>query len=336
VYSKVNGNTLIIYHKKSCMKKKFCQPALMFCLKATMVLFVCLQHACLCTAQTNTDTTSYIQVLDIYSGKIDTVLAVKSHIEAPNWHPGNYLLVNSYGRLYTLNLATKKLTELYTGFATESNNDHGLSPDNQWLVISHNNRQDTSTKPYKSAIYILPVTGGVPKRITPEVPSFWHGWSPDGSTLAYCAERNGNFDIYTIDINGGAEKRLTSTAGLDDGPDYSPDGKYIYFNSYRTGHMQIWRMLANGSNAEQLTFDTYSNWFAHPSPDNQWIVYIAYTSDEKQNHLFGKNVKLRLMDVQTKVVKDITPVFFGGQGTINVPSWSPDSKKIAFVSYSVK
>jgi len=109
-------------------------------------------------------------------------------------------------------------------------------------VISHNDRNDTSRKAYKSAIYILPITGGEPKRITPEVPSFWHGWSPDGKTLAYCAERNGNFDIYTIGIEGGAEKRLTSAEGLDDGPDYSPDGKYIYFNSYRSGHMQIWRM----------------------------------------------------------------------------------------------
>jgi len=131
------------------------------------------------------------------------------------------------------------------------------------------------------------------------------------------------------------EKRLTTTEGLDDGPEYSPDGKYIYFNSYRTGHMQIWRMLANGTEPEQLTFDENSNWFAHPSPDNKWIVYISYHSDEKQNHLFGKQVQLRLMDLATKTIQNITPVFFGGQGTINVPSWSADSKKIAFVSYSI-
>jgi Tol biopolymer transport system component len=166
--------------------------------------------------------------------------------------------------------------------------------------------------------------------------SFWHGWSADGKTLSYCGERNGNFDIYTIGVKGGKEKRLTQTEGLDDGPDYSSDGKYIYFNSYRTGHMQIWRMLADGSKPEQLTFDENSNWFPHPSPDNKWIVFIAYTSDEKQSHLFGKQVKLRLMNLETKAIKDITPVFYGGQGTINVPSWSADSKKIAFVSYSVK
>jgi Periplasmic component of the Tol biopolymer transport system len=281
------------------------------------------------------DTTSYIQTVDITTGRIETIKIINEHFEAPNWHPDNYLIVNSKGKLYTLELATKQLNLLDTGFADQCNNDHGISPDNQWLAISHNDKNDPSPKPYKSVIYVLPIGGGTPKRVTPEVVSYWHGWSPDGKKLAYCGERNGNYDIYTIGINGGQETRLTKTEGLDDGPEYSPDGKYIYFNSYRTGHMQIWRMLANGKKPEQLTFDDNSNWFAHPSPDGKWIVYIAYISDEKQNHLFGKQVKLRLMNLENRSIKDITPVFFGGQGTINVPSWSPDSKKIAFVSYSV-
>ncbi len=292
-------------------------------------------HSADMMAQSRIDTTSYIHTVDIKSGKIDTILTIKDHFEAPNWHPDNYLLLNSKGKIYTLDLASKKITLVNTGFATACNNDHGISPDKKWLVVSHNDRTDPSTKPYKSAIFILPITGGSPRKVTSEVMSFWHGWSPDGKTLAYCGERNGNYDIYTIGVNGGKETRLTHTDGLDDGPDYSSDGKYIYFNSYRTGHMQIWRMQADGSNPEQLTFDENSNWFAHPSPDNKWMVYIAYTSDEKQNHLFGKNVKLRLMNLQTKEIKDITPVFYGGQGTINVPSWSPDSQKIAFVSYKL-
>jgi len=287
-------------------------------------------------AQTKPDTTSYIQTLDIKTGKIDTVLAIKKHFEAPNWHPDNYLVLNSKGKIFTLDLATKKMTELNTGFATACNNDHGISPDKKWLVVSHNDKNYPSSKSYKSAMFILPITGGEPRKITPDVPSYWHGWSPDGKILAYCAERNGNYDVYTVGVEGGAEKRITTTEGLDDGPDYSPDGKYIYFNSYRTGHMQIWRMRADGSQPEQLTFDSNSNWFAHPSPNNKWIVYIAYTSDEKQSHLFGKNVKLCLMNTKSKVIKDITPVFYGGQGTINVPSWSADSKKVAFVSYLVK
>jgi TolB protein len=285
---------------------------------------------------TKQDTTSYIQIVDIETGLTETVLTIKDHFEAPNWHPDNYLILNNKGKIYTMDLASKKMTELNTGFATACNNDHGISPDKKWLVVSHNDKSDPSPKSYKSAIYILPIKGGEPKRITSEVMSFWHGWTPDGKTLAYCAERNGNYDIYTIGTNGGAEKRLTDTEGLDDGPDYSPDGKYIYFNSYRTGHMQIWRMLADGSKPEQLTFDDNSNWFAHPSPDSKSIVYISYLSDEKQAHVFGKQVKLRLMNLETKAIKDITPVFFGGQGSINVPSWSPDGKKVAFVSYSIK
>ena len=281
------------------------------------------------------DTTSYIQTLDVYTGKTDTVLVAQQHFEAPNWHPANYLIVNSYGKLYRLDLALRKTTMINTSFVNQCNNDHGLSPDKKWLAVSHNDKTETSSKPYKSAIYIVPVNGGEPRKVTTQVPSYWHGWSADGNTLAYCAERNGNYDIYTIDVKGGTERRLTDNEGLDDGPDYAADGRYIYFNSYRTGHMQIWRMFANGSKPEQLTFDTNSNWFAHPSPDNKFVVYIAYTSDEKQQHLFGKSVKLRLLDLHTMQSKDITPVFFGGQGTINVPSWSPDSRKVAFVSYAV-
>ena len=282
------------------------------------------------------DTTSYIQTVDITTGRIETVLAINKHFEAPNWHPANYLILNSYGKLYTLDILTKKMNVLPTGFAVHNNNDHGISPDKKWLAISHVTKEDTSKKPYKSAIYILPIGGGEPRRITSEVMSFWHGWSADGKTLAYCGERNGNYDVYTISVEGGKETRLTTTEGLDDGPDYSPDGKYIYFNSYRTGRMQIWKMNADGSNPEQLTFDENSNWFPHPSPDGRWLVYISYQSDEKQAHLFGKQVKLRLLDLKTKEIKDLTPVFFGGQGTINVPSWSSDSKKLAFVSYAIK
>ncbi len=281
------------------------------------------------------DTTSYIQTVDIETGSIETVLTINEHFEAPNWHPDNYLIVNSRGKLYTLDLERRELELLETGFADECNNDHGISPDHKWLAISHNDREHPSTKPYKSAIYVLPIGGGTPRKVTSKVPSYWHGWSPDGKRLAYCAERNGNYDIYTIPVEGGEEKRLTNAEGLDDGPEYSPDGKYIYYNSYKSGHMQLWRMDPNGKNQEQLTFDQNSNWFPHPSPDGKWIVYIAYTSDQKQNHLFGRQVKLRLMNLKTRDIKDITPVFFGGQGTINVPSWSPDSKKVAFVSYSV-
>lgn len=287
------------------------------------------------TSTSKRDTISYIQTVDITNGSIDTLLTLYKHFEAPNWHPDNYLILNSYGKLYTLELETKELALLDTGFADKCNNDHGISFDGKWLALSHNDTSDPSAKSYKSAIYVMPIEGGEPRKVTSKVPSYWHGWSPDGKTLTYCAERNGNYDVYTIALEGGEETRLTTDKALDDGPEYSPDGKYIYYNSYRSGHMQIWRMLPNGEEPEQLTFDTYSNWFPHPSPDGKWIAYIAYTTDEKQNHPFGKQVKLRLLNIATKEIKDLTPEFFGGQGTINVPSWSPDSKKIAYVRYVI-
>lgn len=286
-------------------------------------------------AQSKQDTTSYVHSVDITNGVIDTLIIIPKHFEAPNWHPDNYLILNSLGSLYTFDLKTKKIKHLDTGFANACNNDHGFSPDGKWLAISHNDKDDPSPKSYKSIVYVLPITGGTPRKVTSEVMSFWHGWSPDGKTLAYTGERNGNFDIYTIPVEGGGETRLTNSEGLDDGPDYSPDGKYIYINSYRTGKMQIWRIDANGDNPVQLTFDDHSNWFAHPSPDGKWIAYISYKEDQEQGHPFGKQVKLRLMNLQTREIKDLTPDFFGGQGTINVPSWSPDSKKVAFVSYKL-
>ena len=188
----------------------------------------------------------------------------------------------------------------------------------------------------RGQIFLLSLEGGEAIQLT----KFKYGagnprWSPDGKTLTYCAERNNNFDVYTIPVDGGEEKRLTSANGLDDGPEYSHDGNYIYFNSYRTGKTQIWRMKADGSNQKQITNDQYSNWFAHPSPDGKWIVFITYLQDQGEAHPFGRDVKLRIMNLKDKSIRDLTEVFFGGQGTINVPSWSADSKHVAFVTYRV-
>jgi len=171
-------------------------------------------------------------------------------------------------------------------------------------------------------------------------PSYWHGWSPDGKRLAYVAERgDGNYDIYDIAIDGGDERRLTSALGLDDGPDYAPDGR-IYFNSERTGAMRIWRMQANGEQQEQLTFDDqYGDWFPHPSPDGKQLVFLSYDASVK-GHPPKKDVVLRLMSLNNSATSDfskpsVIASLFGGQGTLNVPSWSPDSSAFAFVSYEL-
>ena len=197
--------------------------------------------------------------------------------------------------------------------------------DGQTLIISDQSQNG------QSQIYTLPVTGGTPTRITPLSPSYWHGVSPDGQTLAYCAQRKGQYDIYTIPITGGDETQLTDVAGLDDGPEFSPEGAFLYFNSERTGKMQVWRMRADGSEQEQLTFDERNNWFPHLSPNGRWMAYLSYEPDVK-GHPPGKDVELRLMDLETNTITTLAR-FFGGQGTINVNSWSPDSRQLAFVSY---
>ncbi len=273
---------------------------------------------------------SELCILDITTGNVTTVLHADYHLEAPNWtHDGKYLIFNSDGLLYRIPVKGGKPKKIRTGFADRCNNDHVLSPDGKRIAISHHAEEDNTSK-----IYVLPLKGGTPELITPKGPSYLHGWSPLKEELAYCAERNGQYDVYTIDMNTREEVQLTNTPTLDDGPEYSPDGKYIYFNSVRTGTMQIWRMKTDGSEQTQLTFDDYNDWFAHISPDNQWMVFVSY-QPEVEGHPANKDVMLRKMPVSGGK-PEVLLKLFGGQGTMNVPSWSPDSKRFAFVRYELK
>jgi hypothetical protein len=271
---------------------------------------------------------STLETQTIASTDRRVVYVTPTRIEAPNWlRDGSRLIFNSGGRIYRIPIAGGKPEAIDTGFATRCNNDHGVSPDGTLLAISDQSQER------KSLIYTLPITGGTPKLVTPSGPSYWHGWSPDGQTLVFCGQRGGEFDIYSITAAGGQETRLTTAKGLDDGPEYAPDGRTIYFNSERTGRMQIWRMKSNGSDQEQVTFDEYNNWFPHPSPDGRYIVILSYEKDVS-GHPANKDVTLRRMSLGSKKI-EVLGRFFGGQGTINVPCWSPDSGKIAFVTYQL-
>jgi len=251
------------------------------------------------------------------------------HFEAPNWsRDGSFFLFNQSGKIYRLALNGTQPVVVPTGAQDGCNNDHGISPDGQSIAIS-----DSSAVPGKSAVYVLPIGGGTPRQVTQASPSYRHGWSPDGKTLAFTGQRDGEFDIYTIPVAGGAETRLTTAKGLDDGPEYSPDGQYIYFNSERSGLMQIWRMKADGSEQERVLADETNDWFPHISPDGQWMVFLSYEKDVT-GHPGEKDVMLQLMSMTDKKVHVLAKLF-GGQGTINVPSWSPDCKKLAFVSYEL-
>ncbi len=274
-----------------------------------------------------------IEVLDIENLHRNVIFSSNTLIEAPNWtKDGKSLIFNSGGLLYRIPLSGGKEELINTGFADANNNDHGISPDGKYLAISHHDKNKPAGK--NSTIYTLPVTGGQPVKVTEKSPSYWHGWSPNSEFLVYTAMRNEQYNVFKIKKSGGKEQQLTHTPYLDDGPEYTADGSFIYFNSNRSGTMQIWRMKPDGSKQEQVTFDEYNNWFPHPSPDGKYLVFLSYPPDiEFGTHPFYKRVMLRLMSLQGSAPKVIA-YLYGGQGTINVPSWSPDSKKIAFVSHS--
>ena len=272
---------------------------------------------------------SNLEIMDVETGVRTVVYQVTDSLQAPNWTAdGQALIYNRNGRLYRFDLAARQPVEIDTGFATANNNDHVLSFDGTRLAISHHAADDGG----QSHVYTLPVGGGTPQRVTQTGPSYLHGWSPDGRELVFTGGRNGNYDIYTIPVDGGHERRLTTFEGLDDGPEYTPDGRHIYFNSTRSGRMQIWRMPPGGYEHEQVTDDEFNNWFPHISPDGRKIVFLSYGPDvAADDHPFYKHCYLRLMPYPAGRPRVIAYVY-GGQGTINVPSWSPDSKMIALVS----
>jgi TolB protein len=272
---------------------------------------------------------STLEIITVASKDRRAIYVAPERFEAPNWTPdGKNLLFNRNGRIEKIPVTGGTSQIIDTGFANRCNNDHGISPDGTQLVISDNSQEE-----HNSLVYIVPIGGGAPRRITQKSPSYWHGWSPDGKTLAFVGERNGDFDIYAIPAAGGEEKQLTTAKGLDDGPEFTPDGKYIYFNSERTGHMQIWRMRADGSEQEQVTLGEENDWFPHFSPDGQQMVFLTYDASVK-GHPENKDVMLRMMTLKDKKITVLAKLY-GGQGTMNVPSWSPDGKQFAFVSYQL-
>jgi TolB protein len=276
-----------------------------------------------------------LELMNIADGHRKVIRESAGRFEAPNWMPdGKKLLFNEGGSLFKIPIEGGNPEKLNTGIADNNNNDHGISFDGKMLAISHQ-RKDLPGG--GSTVYVLPLEGGTPKLLTEKTPSYWHGWNPNGKEVAFVGQRDGKvYDIYKISVNGGEEVQLTHNKGTHvDGPEYSPDGKYIYYNGNTSGTMQIWRMRPDGTGNEQLTFDEYNSWFPHLSPDGKWIVYISFPPDIEVNaHPSYKRVMLQLMPVGG-TPKTIA-YLYGGQGTINVPSWSPDGKFIAFVSNSGK
>ena len=279
-----------------------------------------------------------METMTVSDGKRKIIFEKPGRFEAPNWMPdGKKLLFNMDGSLYKIPVEGGEPEKLNTDFANNNNNDHGISFDGKMLAISH---QRQGLPGGGSTVYVLPVTGGVPKLITENTPSYFHGWAPNNKKVVYVAMRDGKtvYNLYRNSINGGKEVALTDIKAGEhvDGCEYSPDGKYIYYNGNHTGSMQIWRMKPDGSGREQFTSDNFNNWFPHVSPDGKWIVIISFPQDiDPNSHPSYKRVTLRIMPASGGEPK-VLAYLYGGQGTINVPSWSPDSKQIAFVSNSGK
>ncbi|MBD8689292.1 MULTISPECIES: PD40 domain-containing protein [unclassified Rhizobium] len=270
---------------------------------------------------------SSVEIFNIRTRQNRVVWQTPELFEAPNWSPdGQHLLLNSEGLMYRLSLTGDVVPlVLDTGFATQCNNDHGISPDGSLIAISD------KVEFGKSAIYILPSAGGTPRLMTHNLPSYWHGWAPDSKSFAYCGIREQVFDIYSMNVESGTETRLTHGEGRNDGPDYSADGQWIYFNSSRTGRMQIWRVPVGGGEAERITDSVFGDWFPHPSPAGDKIVFVSYDADVF-DHPRDLNVRVRLMDMDGGNAETLFDLF-GGQGTMNSPNWSPVGEEFAYVRY---
>jgi TolB protein len=287
---------------------------------------------------------SKIMIYDLAAKSATQIYQDDVIIEAPNWsHDGNSLIVNTGGNLYRLpvhSAGRPQLEKIDLGAGSyRCNNDHGFTRDGKLLAFSA-----SSPSSRQSQVYLAQADGSGAKLMTPAAPSYFHGWSPDGKWLAFVGQRGAGapFHLFRVSAEGGEEQPLTSQGPYDDGPEYSPDGKWIYFNSQRSGGWDIWRMPAEGAGAddakaERVTSDEWEDWFPHFSPDGKLLLVFSFPHGTANHNGKMPGVALRLMPAPGKTLKTAKPEilteFFGGQGTINVNSWSPDSKKFAYVVY---
>jgi TolB protein len=251
--------------------------------------------------------------------------------EAPNWTVDGRLVLNGHGLLWTMPAdGSRPPRQVPLRGVPGLNNDHVLAPGHESIFLSADGGH----------IYRAPLAGGDAERITSDDRMhFLHGVSPDGTTLAYVGIENGRWDsgtLWTIPAAGGPSTPLTSGHGPDDGPEYSPDGEWIYFNTERfstvAGHAQIARVRPDGSGLEQLTHDERVNWFPHPAPAGDPIVYLSFPPGT-EGHPADLVVELRLVTGGNWAAPATLAELPGGQGTINVNSWSPDGTRFAYVDY---
>ncbi len=286
---------------------------------------------------------SRIMIYDVARQSATLVHQADTVWEAPNWsRDGKFLLANSDGKLYRIPVqGGGEPQPLALDPSLRCNNDHDFSPDGTLIAISA-----SSPTSKQSQVYVANADGSNPRLVVSAAPSYFHGWSPDGKYLSFVANRDKKqYDLYRVPVAGGDEERLTSDPANDDGTDYAPNGKWIYFNSERGGGWNIWRMPADGAGpedrrAERVTNDAAEDWFPHPSPDGKWVLFLSFPPGTAGHNDRGAKIALRMIPAPGDTVREVAPTvvteFLGGQGTINVNSWSPDSKRFAYVTYEVK
>ncbi len=277
-----------------------------------------------------------LYVADVVTGESTLVYSSDAWLfEAPNWTPdGLDLVINGDGKLFRVPATGGEPVEIPLGEVPGINNDHVLNPDGSSVFVSA----------FDGQLYEVPFATGVARRVSndrgPRFFYFLHGISPDGTTLAYIGmtvleDGSVTTNVYAIPSAGGEDTQLTDVPFPHDGSEYSPDGQWIYFNSERgsttPGHAQLFRMRPDGSDVEQLTSDERVNWFPHLSPDGSRIAYISFPPGTL-GHPADKDVYVRLIDADG-TTRDLAHVPVGGQGTINVGSWAPDSRRLAYVAY---
>ena len=253
-------------------------------------------------------------------------------IEAPNWSvDGCSLLLNGNGLLWRLDLDDPaELHPIEFIGLPALNNDHVLSADGRWIFMSA----------MDGHIYRGAPTGGEVVRVSCADGKwhFLHGVSPDATYLAYVEidafDHPGRLVVAPANAEPGTV--IDVGPGHVDGPEWSPDGQWIYVNTEAftdvPGHAQLARVSQSTGEVQRLVTSRTVDWFPHLSPDGRFASYLAFPPGTR-GHPADLDVEVRLVrtdDCGTPVAR--YPVF-GGQGTLNVNSWSPDSDRFAFVGY---
>jgi len=177
-------------------------------------------------------------------------------------------------------------------------------------------------------IYVMGDTGGNQQRLTSNTSDDNHpDWSPDGTKIVFQSDRNDlsgslirRYEIYSMDIDGSNQVRLTTGNSSNFRPDWSPDGSRIVFNSERDGVLEIYVMNADGTGQTRLTQKSFfSDMAPRWSPDGEKIAF--YSTRDGVLEIYAMNSD---GSNQTRLTfSDSWDVY---------PSWSPDGEKITYFS----